>query len=190
MDSAPVELVVIVASVRPGRLGPTVANWFLSAVAERLDFVVTSVDLMDLSLPADLSVSADGEIFAAAIGAADAVVVVTPEYNHGYPGPLKIALDSVKYEWRGKPIGFVSYGGMSGGLRAVEQLRQVATELHMVSVRDSVGIHRARKAFDDHGNLDDGAAVDATSRMLDQLYWWAASTRSRQDAHPYPGSSR
>lgn len=190
MDPTPVELVVIVASVRAGRLGPTVADWFLRAVSERSDFAVTTVDLMDLSLPSDLTESPDGESFAAAIGAADAVVVVTPEYNHGYPGPLKIALDSVKYEWRGKPIGFVSYGGMSGGLRAVEQLRQVAAELHMVSVRDSVGIHRARKAFDRAGNIDDSAVVDSASRMLDQLQWWAESTRSRRDANPYPGSSR
>lgn len=180
-------LAVIVASVRPERIGPVVADWFLGRVADRVDVVATTLDLADYDLPVDLRSSAAANEFAAAIGAADAFVVVTPEYNHGYPGSLKTALDSVKHEWRGKPIGFVSYGGLSGGLRATEQLRQVVAELHMVSVRDSVGFHRVRKAFDEHGRTSDGAALDASSRMLDQLHWWATASASARTGRPYPG---
>ncbi len=108
---------------------------------------------------------------------------MTSEYNHGYPAALKTALDTVKYEWRAKPVGFVAYGGMSGGLRAVEQLRQVVAELHMVSVREAVSFHQARKHFDPA----DGAANDAAGRMLTQLAWWGDALRTRRGHVPYPG---
>jgi NAD(P)H-dependent FMN reductase len=72
---------------------------------------------------------------------ADAFVVVTPKYNHNFPAPLKNAIDWRYNKWRAKPVGFVSYGGMGGGLRAVEQLRQVFAELHAVTVRDAVNFH-------------------------------------------------
>ena len=72
------------------------------------------------------------------LGQADAFVIVTPEYNHGYPAPLKALIDSSGAEWHAKPVAFVSYGGVSGGLRAVEQLRLVFAELHAVTIRDSV----------------------------------------------------
>ncbi len=65
-------------------------------------------------------------------------VVVTPEYNHSFPGPLKAAIDRHVTPWQAKPVGFVSYGGISGGLRAVEHLRQVFAELHAVTVRETV----------------------------------------------------
>ncbi|OAK51006.1 NADPH-dependent FMN reductase [Rhodococcoides kyotonense] len=183
----PVKLAVIVASVRPERVGPVVADWFLGRVAETPGFAATTLDLRDFDLPVDLRSSAAGEKFAAAIDAADAFVVVTPEYNHGYPASLKTALDSVKYEWRGKPIGFVSYGGMAGGLRATEQLRQVVAELHMVSVRTSVGFHRVKKAFDAHGRTTDAVALDASATMLEQVRWWATAARAIRVEHPYPG---
>lgn len=183
----PIRLAVVLASVRPGRIGPVVAEWFLRTVSERSDVVATKIDLMDAGLPADLSPSPAGEAFAAAIGAVDAVVIVTPEYNHGYPGALKTAIDTVKYQWRGKPIGFVSYGGLGGGLRATEQLRQVAAELHMVSVRDSVGFHRVRAAFDENGHTEDSVAVDAAGRMLGQLHWWATASKAQSRAFAYPG---
>ena len=112
---------------------------------------------------------------------------VTPEYNHGVPGALKTALDSVKYEWRGKPGGFVSYGGLGGGIRATEQLRQITAELHMVSVRDAVSLHRVRKRFDESGRIDDAAAVDALGRLLDQLEWWAEAVACARGRADYPG---
>ncbi|WP_338893193.1 NAD(P)H-dependent oxidoreductase [Rhodococcus sovatensis] len=187
MTTSPIELAVVVGSVRPGRLGPTVAEWFLRIVAERPEFVANTIDLIDLNLPADLSPSPGADTLAAGISSADAVVLVTPEYNHGYPGSLKNALDIVKYEWRGKPVGFVSYGGLYGGARAVEQLRQVAAELHMVSVRDSVGFPRARKTFGPDPVVVDGPAADSAARMLDQLHWWATAATTQRALRSYPG---
>lgn len=187
VTTAPVRLVIVVASVRPERFGPVVAEWFSHTAAKRPDFEVTTVDLIDLDLPVDLSPSKGAQALGAAIGAAHAVVAVTPEYNHGYPASLKVALDSVKYEWRGKPIGFVSYGGVAGGMRATEQLRQVAAELHMVSVRDSVAFARARKSFGAQGFTSDEVAIDSATRMLDQLHWWARASTLAASVRPYPG---
>lgn len=169
---APV-LGVIVGSVRAGRVGPTVSRWFVRHAEADGRFDVRVLDLAEVVLPLDLSGGDGPEAVAAWAGECDAFVLVTPEYNHGYPASLKLALDSVKYEWRGKPVGFVSYGGMAGGVRAVEQLRQVVAELHMVSVRDAVAFVRVKRAFDSDGTTRDEVAPDAADRMLGQLATWA-----------------
>ena len=186
MDT-PLRLEVIVASIRPERFAPVVAGWFVRTARERDEFDTGVLDLRDIPLDADLTESAATERFRDRLAAADAFVAVTSEYNHGYPASLKTALDSAKHEWRAKPVGFVSYGGLSGGLRAVEQLRQVVAEIHMVSVRESVSFHRAKKKFDVRGNTDDGAAIDAADRMLTQLAWWGRALRTAREADPYPG---
>ncbi|NUS44770.1 MAG: NAD(P)H-dependent oxidoreductase [Mycobacteriaceae bacterium] len=173
-------LEVIVGSVRPERFGPVAANWFLHRARAIQDFEVGVLDLAEFELPVDLSETPAAERFRARVAQADAFVAVTPEYNHGYPASLKLALDSAKREWRGKPVGFVSYGGPAGGLRAVEQLRQVVAELHMVSVRDAVSFHQIRKNFDPA----DRYAADSADRLLRELAWWAKALRP---ARPYPG---
>ena len=165
-------LAVIVGSVREGRFGPVVAEWFAGQAKQRDDLSVDVIDLAETPIP-----STD---FTSRIGAADAFVVVTPEYNHGYPGPLKTAIDSVGRQWHAKPVGFVSYGGRSGGLRAVEQLRAVFAELHAITVRESVSFHGARDQFDGQGAPRDPDAVNAAAAaLLNQLVWWA---RAAQDA--------
>ncbi|MEU4598272.1 NAD(P)H-dependent oxidoreductase [Nocardia sp. NPDC023988] len=176
----PLRLEVIVASTRPGRFAPVVADWFLGALADRPEFEVGVLDLIDHPMPTELTETPQVAAFRERLGAADAFVVVTSEYNHGYPASLKAALDSAKHEWRAKPIGFVSYGGLSGGLRAVEQLRQVVAELHMVSVRESVSFAQAKRHFDP----TDGAAVDARERMLRQLAWWGTVLREARPTYP------
>src|SRR5690606_34181376 len=107
-------LALIYGSVRPGRFCDTVAAWVAEEIrssgAFRLDLSDPAVDMSDRD-------------FRRWIDAADAFVVVTPEYNHSFPGPLKTAIDRAREEWHAKPVGFVSYGGASGGLRAIEHLR-------------------------------------------------------------------
>lgn len=169
---------VIVGSVREGRFGPVVADWFVGQAKQRDDVSVDVIDLADTPIP-----SAD---FASRIRMADAFVIVTPEYNHGYPGPLKTAIDSVGQQWRAKPVGFVSYGGISGGLRAVEQLRAVFAELHTVTVRETVSFHGARGQFDEHGAPRERDAVNAAaSALLNQLAWWAHALQQARAARPY-----
>lgn len=189
---APLKLAVVLASNREGRFGPVVADWFLSRARLREDFETDYIDLGEAELPSALSHRPSPGARAAldkvtpVLDAADAYVVLTPEYNHSFPAVLKTLIDWHYGEWQAKPVGFVSYGGMSGGLRAVEQLRQVFAELHAVTVRDTVSFHNAGAHFDDEGNHRDPAGPDAAAKtMLDQVAWWAAALRSAKEVHPY-----
>lgn len=112
-------------------------------------------------------------------------LVVTPEYNHSFPAVLKNAIDLFREEWRAKPVGFVSYGGQGGGLRAVEQLRLVFAELHAMTVRDSVSFHGAAAVFDGGRPVDAAISHSAGVNMLEQLEWWGSALRSAREARPY-----
>jgi NAD(P)H-dependent FMN reductase len=184
----PIRLAVIVGSNRHGRFAPTVAHWFVGQVIRHGDVDVDVIDLADIDIPSVYGPEDAGsmEDFRLRIDRADAIVVITPEYNHGYPGALKQAIDFLHKEWQAKPVGFVSYGGISGGLRSVEQLRQVFAELHAVTVRDSVSLHNAWSLFDEQGELiDPGPANAAVKQMLDQLTWFARALRDARHAHAY-----
>lgn len=181
----PLNLAVLVGSSRKGRVGGVVADWFATKAAES-ELKVDMIDLAETTLPLDLEVNAATRDFAARIAAADAVVMVTPEYNHGYPATLKLAIDSLRTEWAAKPVGFVSYGGLSGGLRAVEQLRLVCAELHMVSIRDGVSFHQVRAQFDAEGRLRESSRANASAtRMLERLAWWGWALRAARASRPY-----
>lgn len=192
-DGRPLRLAVVVASNREGRFAPVVTDWFLSRARQRDDFVLDVVDLAETDLPTALSYDPSpavrGELAKVGprLAAADAYVVVTPEYNHSYPAALKNLIDWHYTEWRAKPVAFVSYGGVSGGLRAVEHLRQVFAELHAVTVRDTVSFHNAGALFGDDGPKDPTGPDGAAKKMLDQLGWWAGALRTARAAHPYAG---
>jgi NAD(P)H-dependent FMN reductase len=180
----PFRVAVIIGSVREGRFGPKVAAWFRGRAAGRAAVTVDLVDLVDLAEPAEPAGRATA--LSRRLAEADAFVVVTPEYNHSFPGPLKQAIDAHHREWHAKPVGFVSYGGISGGLRAVEQLRVVFAELHAVTVRDTVSFHNAGALFDDEGRLIEPDAANAAAKtLLDQLLWWARALRDAKAAHLY-----
>jgi NAD(P)H-dependent FMN reductase len=123
---------------------------------------------------------------AARLSKADAFIVVTPEYNHSFTAALKFVLDLVYEPWHGKPVAFVSYGGISGGLRAVEHLRVVFAELHVVTVRDTVSFANPWTRFAEDGSLKD--PIDARKsfvRMMARLQWWASALKTANDAFPY-----
>ncbi|MEO3786210.1 NAD(P)H-dependent oxidoreductase [Actinocorallia sp. B10E7] len=184
----PIRLAVLMASTRGGRMAPLVTRWFVEQAERHADVKVDVLDLAELKLPESL----DGRDPAVAavrprIEDADAFVVVVPEYNHSFPAPLKTAIDSFYKEWQAKPVGFVSYGGMSGGLRAVEQLRQIFAELHMVSVRDGVSFHNVWSHVGPDGEFPaepDGCG-QAARAMLDQLVWWANALHDAKRRVPY-----
>ncbi|MEU0788532.1 NAD(P)H-dependent oxidoreductase [Amycolatopsis sp. NPDC005961] len=197
MSEAPVRVAVIVGSVREGRFGPVVADWLAGVAGDHGGFEVDVVDLAEPDLP--MVLPAFGAVPPAAVVAevakvtprllaADAFVVVTPEYNHSYPASLKNAIDWHRAEWTAKPVAFVSYGGMSGGLRAVEHLRAVFAELHAVTIRDTVSFHGAHARFGADGTPTDAAAAVAAKAMLDQLGWWARSLAEARTVRPYPGA--
>ncbi|AZM53106.1 NADPH-dependent FMN reductase [Streptomyces sp. WAC 01529] len=191
---APLRVAVIVGSNREGRFGPIVAEWLLARVRERSDLTVDVVDLAESDLPTSLSFNPPAAVAAELakvtpkLAAADAFIVLTPEYNHSYPASLKNLIDWHKAEWEAKPLAFVSYGGLSGGLRAVEHLRPVFAELHTMTIRDTVSFHNAGALFDDQGNHRDPSAADAAAKaMLDQLAWWGWALRAAKAVRPYGG---
>ncbi|MEV6359116.1 NADPH-dependent FMN reductase [Nocardia asteroides] len=184
----PLRVAVVIGSTRAGRFGPTVADWFVRQARLRDTLAVDIVDTGAVELPPAFGTATDHPSVAAAtdtLARADAFVVVTPEYNHSYPGTLKNLIDTHHTEWQAKPVGFVSYGGISGGLRAVEHLRPVFAELHAVTVRDSVALPHPWGRFDDAGELLDTDAADAAAVLLDQLTWWGEALRTARAVRPY-----
>ncbi|MFH8885253.1 NADPH-dependent FMN reductase [Streptomyces californicus] len=190
--AAPLKVAVILGSNRDGRFGPVVAAWFLARAAGHPGIETDLIDVAEADLPAAITFSPDADSAArlgavsARLAAADAFVVLTPEYNHSFPAPLKTLIDWHNAEWRAKPVAFVGYGGVSGGLRAVEHLRQVFAELHAVTLRDTVSFHNAGALFDDEGrHLDPEPADAAAKTLLDQLVWWGTALRDARKARPY-----
>ncbi|MCS5734095.1 NADPH-dependent FMN reductase [Herbiconiux daphne] len=142
-------LLIIVASVRSGRVGAAVGEW-VAARAESVDGVEVDVaDLAEVRLPLHDEphhprlrdyVGEDARRWSARVESADGVVFVMPEYNHSFSAPLKNAIDYLHQEWVGMPVGLVSYGGLSGGTRAVVALQPVLVNLGMHLVRTNVEI--------------------------------------------------
>lgn len=172
------KLHVIVASTRPGRVGPAVADWFVAQVPPGLGFDVELVDLAAVGLPLldephhpseHQYLHAHTRRWSASVATADAFVLVMPEYNVGFTAPLKNALDYLYSEWHHKPVGFVSYGMTSAGLRAVEMIKPVLISLKMVPVHDAVSVP-LRSRLDAYGVLHpDQVMDDAAQRLLVEL---------------------
>ncbi|MFJ5828561.1 NADPH-dependent FMN reductase [Streptomyces sp. NPDC093089] len=193
--STPLRIAVIQGSTRDGRFGPTVARWIDARAAARPDMSTDLIDLAETPLPTVFpqlgqapAREEDRDLLAAVsprLAAADAFVVVTPEYNHSYPASLKNAIDWHNREWHAKPVALVAYGGFSAGLRAVEHLRAVFAELHAVTIREAVGLQGVWGQFDARGRAVDPAADTAAASMLDQLAWWAQVLREGRAKTPY-----
>lgn len=184
---------IVIGSTRQGRFGPTVANWFTAQARQRGNLDLDVIDLAEARLPDVLPNDADSlpaqvRALAPRLAAATAFVIVTPEYNHSFPAPLKTAIDWYIDEWKAKPVAFVSYGGMSGGLRAVEQLRLVFAEVHAMTIRDTISFYNYPDQFDQDGQpTNPEGANGAAKAMLDQLSWWAIALRNARAEHPYDG---
>lgn len=172
------KLLILIASTRPGRVGPTIGEWFTAQVPPELGFEVEVVDLADVALPMldephhpsdRLYVHEHTRRWSASIDAADAFVLVMPEYNVGFTTPLKNALDYLYFEWHHKPVGFVSYGMTSAGLRAVEMIKPVLVSLKMVPVHDAVSVP-LRLRLDAEGVLHpDEVMREAAQQLLTEL---------------------
>ena len=186
------QLAVIIASTRTGRFGPTVAEWFTDRARRRGDLDVELIDLAKARLPQTLRdhdelVPARVRRLGTRLAAADAFVIVTPEYNGSFPAPLKTAIDWFYEEWHAKPVGFVAYGRESGGLPAVAQLRQIFAELHAVTIQSAITLPCYWDLFTADGGWPKATAACNTNvkTTLDQLVWWArALMRARADK-PY-----
>ncbi|MEU5032217.1 NADPH-dependent FMN reductase [Streptomyces milbemycinicus] len=196
LDAGPLRVAVLVGSTRDGRFGPVVAGWLAGQIAQREDMEADLVDLVETPVPTVMPAfgqqpsDEDMALLGAVIPrleSADAFVIVTPEYNHSYPAALKNAIDWHNQQWHAKPVAFVSYGGISGGLRAVEHLRGVLAELHAVTIRNTVSFHNYGDKFDADGKPLDPECDTAAKSLLDQLTWWGLALRDARAARPYAG---
>lgn len=185
-------LQVITASTRDGRKGPLVARWFLEQARRHEAFHIEPLDLREVGLPlfdepkhprfrdyAHEHTRRWSEI----VDRADAYVAVTPEYDHLPPASLINAMQYLVQEWAYKPIGFVSYGGVSAGTRGVTVTRELVSTLKMMPMSEAVAIPFFSKHVDDDtGTFDPGAVQEkAASTMLDEMARWERALRGLRE---------
>ena len=172
------KLLIILASTRPGRVGLPVATWFTELAVADGRFEVQLVDLAEVALPLldeakhpRLREYTQDHTFAwsATVDSADAVVLVTAEYNYGYPAALKNAIDYLHHEWLYKPAGFVSYGGVAAGTRAVQQLKQVTGALQLIPTQTAVNIPFVFGMIEDGALRANDVMDQAAAAMLGEL---------------------
>ena len=172
-------LQVVIASTRPGRVGPAFARWFVDLAKQEDVFELEVVDLAEVDLPfldephhprLHRYVHQHTKDWSETVSRADAFVFVTPEYNYGYNAVLKNALDFLHDEWADKPVGFLSYGGVAAGTRSVQQLKQVVTALRMVPVVEAVNVPFAAQLLDaDREVRANDAMILGAEAMLREL---------------------
>lgn len=172
---------IIIASTRPGRLGAAVGEWFVGQARAHGAFDVAVVDLKAMALPIydephhprlRTYEHEHTRRWSQSVGAADAFVFVTPEYNYGPSPALLNALNYVYVEWNYKPAAFVSYGGISGGIRAVQMTKLILTTLKMVPVLEQVTIPMIGEKVRDGVFQAADVHVQAAGGLLNELQRW------------------
>lgn len=184
------QLSIIVASTRPGRVGLPVAQWFRDVAVAHGGFDVELLDLAEIDLPMYNEpnhprmrkyVHQHTRDWSARIDAADALVIVHPEYNHSYNAAIKNAIDYLHGEWAYKPVGTVGYGGVAAGTRATQALKPVLSVLKMVVVGEALHIPFVRQFMTDEGTIEPNDVMrEAAPAMLDELVRMEAALRPLQ----------
>jgi len=180
LNIRPLFIPVILGTARKGRVTENVARFVFGEVQKRAGVETELIDIRELALPND---DAGEQIknprFSATIARADGIVIVTPEYNHGYPGLLKHALDSNLKEYIHKAVGVcgVSSGGF-GGVRVIENLLPVLRELGLVTIFWDGNFSGAERLFDAQGKLlDEATHVKRMDKFLGELIWMSKTLR-------------
>jgi NAD(P)H-dependent FMN reductase len=182
-DTRRLSIPVILGTPRQGRLSEHVARVMVEQLCKREDVQTSLIDVRHLNLsPMDAGEAIKDAALSEAMLRADGLIIVAPEYNHGYPGILKHVLDSNLKEYIHKPVGLcgVSAGGF-GGTRVVESLLPVMRELGLVTIFWDVNVSSAGKAFDATGQLLDQALPRRIDKMVEELVWMARVLRSGRD---------
>lgn len=187
------KLHVIICSTRPGRVGPAVATWFNDFAAQHAAFDTKLIDLADVNLPIydephhprlQKYQHEHTKAWSASVSEADAYVFVTPEYNYFAPPAFVNALNYVYSEWNYKPCGFVSYGGLSGGMRAVQMEKQLVTTLKMMPMVEGVAIPMVHNQLDDNRAFTSNTLIDDSAQvMLNELHKWAQGLKAMRTTH-------
>jgi NAD(P)H-dependent FMN reductase len=185
------KLEIIVASTRPGRVGLSIGQWIRGEAVEHTGFdEVELVDLAELDLPfmnephhprLQQYVHDHTKAWSATVASADAFVIVMPEYNSGYNAELKNAIDYLHAEWAYKPVGLVSYGGVSAGVRAAQMIKQVLTTVKMTPVPEAVSLPFVSQMVHDGVFEPNDIACSAAKVMLDELVRTTAALSTLRD---------
>ncbi|MBB5711740.1 NADPH-dependent FMN reductase [Sphingomonas xinjiangensis] len=182
----PLNILVILGSVREGRMAEPVGQWVVEQARGRDDIACELVDLKEWDLPyypyADAPAKGNytdplQQRWAEKIGGADGYILIAPEYNHGPPAVLKNALDFVYAEWNRKPVTCVGYGG-NGGARAVEQLTGIARELQMAPLEASVHIMGVWGKVKDRVFAGDEKDLKWLGHAFDEIAWWGRALKT------------
>lgn len=183
----PFNLQVIVASTRPGRVGASVAKWFAEFAQANSEFNVELVDIADFNLPMynepmhpriQEYMHDHTKRWSASVAKADAYVFVTPEYNYSPPPALINALDYVYNEWNYKACSFVSYGGVSGGLRSAQAARLQVTTLKIMPIPEGVTIPMVAKQINADGNFESNELINNSAQaVLQELHKWTSALK-------------
>lgn len=178
----------LICSTRPGRIGPAVAEWAHAQAQAHGVFESRLVDLASFGLPAfdepehprlGRYVHDHTRTWSASVAEADAFLFVLPEYNFAPPGALINALNYLVKEWHYKALGFVSYGGMSGGIRAVQITKGLMSTLKVVPMLEAVAIANVVQQLQAEGGLSANPIHgQAATAMLDELLRWTHALRS------------
>lgn len=177
-----VKIGIIIGSTRPTRVGKTVTDWFYSQIKESPDVQFDIIDLLEEDLPflSEPQSAVTGvyeqektKKWSQKIASYDGFIFVTSEYNHGYPAPLKNAIDTLFHEWSKKPVAFVGYGGL-GGARAIEQLITVIARTGAAPLAaPTVNITNVWSAIDESGNVKPEHVTGDKDKLVENLVWWA-----------------
>jgi NAD(P)H-dependent FMN reductase len=191
--SKKIKLLVIVGTTRSGRSGRKIADWYIGqakAVApenvelELFDVADYNLPVFNKAVPPMMQQYSDLQNkLAEKIGASDGFVFVTGEYNHSVPGSLKNFLDYIGAEWAHKPAGYVGYG-TNGGVRAIEHLIQIMTELRVASVAksfDNITIRMPWEALDENGEPKPEYLSGDIAKQLEELVWWAKALKTARE---------
>jgi NAD(P)H-dependent FMN reductase len=186
MDDKPLYLPIILGTARQGRQSEHVANFILSEMKKRPEIETELIDVRKLKMRLD---DAGEEMkdagYAEKMTRADGLVIVTPEYNHGYPGLLKHALDMCLEEYIHKAVGLVGVSaGPFGGSRVIEQMVQVLRELGLTVTFTDLNFSKVRDAFDEKGNLKDEKYVGRLAKFLNELVWMSRVMRHGREKIP------
>ncbi|MFC9257069.1 NADPH-dependent FMN reductase [Amycolatopsis thailandensis] len=178
-EQSPLRVAVIIGSVRHERFADAITGWLLTELAAIDGLEVDPIDLADVDLPLQGTQPGGTETpISGRLHAADAYLVVTPEYNHSFPAALKNAIDWHFSEWAHKPVAFVGYGAGSGGIRAIEQLRLIFPELRATTIRDAVLLNAPWTRLGPNGYEGTEGERAALAGTMAELGWWARTLRA------------